>query len=670
MSSNIKKLFNNFKIFKPETDSKTPVPNSAIPEVNSTGSSPTPENAPDSNTEGLDLEDLISSGSDEGSKDKNSMSVMVQEQAPTQQSKSSIDKIGQCILTKSTELNLKGENLVILPESLKECRHVTKLNLSRNNLTSLPIWFGEVFENLTSLNLSKNGLFHLPKNFSNLEKLRELNLAYNKFEFMPRPVLQLKSAQLLNLSHNVILFIPSDITQMENLVTLDICVNRLMNLPPEMSKMKSLKQLYVEGNCFLPSEMKFVMKIATTKYNSTQSELTSISEPSSDQETEMQDFEVDDKEELVNWLKEEDPDLELDQLLPTPKTSSKNLRDLITPNGSLHDKNTILEEPEETEEEKDEKILARKSVRKIAIPTKQEIDETLSKDESLKEVKEEVVSQDEEEKIHSKNHIIASVKSVLKLNLTQVENSKPQQVKTARKMEREAKRAKERVNLLYEILDSETKYVQFLNVLYDLYFIPLTTGTVYNPKNKKKLLVPLDQAYSMFPPDLATIIQFNNSLTENISQKFKDSKQNPMDICIGDVFIKFGPFFKIYSRYMSKYEKSIDNVMQCQAKNLDFSKWLKSNQKKSQSSGLSLKSLLIMPVQRIPRYQLLLSSLIKNTEKDHPDYKNLCDANVEMESMAEFQDKKINEATNKVIVQQIAEKLKIVNSSPSLLTFL
>ncbi len=37
---------------------------------------------------------------------------------------------------------------------------------------------------------------------------------------------------------------------------------------------------------------------------------------------------------------------------------------------------------------------------------------------------------------------------------------------------------------------------------------------------------------------------------------------------------------------------------------------------------MNFESLLITPVQRIPRYNLLLQDLIKNTSKDHPDYGN------------------------------------------------
>jgi hypothetical protein len=37
----------------------------------------------------------------------------------------------------------------------------------------------------------------------------------------------------------------------------------------------------------------------------------------------------------------------------------------------------------------------------------------------------------------------------------------------------------------------------------------------------------------------------------------------------------------------------------------------------------TLGSFLIMPVQRIPRYALLLRDLLKNTWEDHPDYENI-----------------------------------------------
>ena len=38
---------------------------------------------------------------------------------------------------------------------------------------------------------------------------------------------------------------------------------------------------------------------------------------------------------------------------------------------------------------------------------------------------------------------------------------------------------------------------------------------------------------------------------------------------------------------------------------------------------MGLENLLIMPVQRLPRYNLLLRDLLKQTKDDHPDYEGL-----------------------------------------------
>ena len=50
---------------------------------------------------------------------------------------------------------------------------------------------------------------------------------------------------------------------------------------------------------------------------------------------------------------------------------------------------------------------------------------------------------------------------------------------------------------------------------------------------------------------------------------------------------------------------------------------------------LDLRSLLIMPVQRIPRYNLLLGELLKETPNTHPDHADLTTAVAAMKQVAE-----------------------------------
>jgi hypothetical protein len=57
-----------------------------------------------------------------------------------------------------------------------------------------------------------------------------------------------------------------------------------------------------------------------------------------------------------------------------------------------------------------------------------------------------------------------------------------------------------------------------------------------------------------------------------------------------------------------------------------------------------LESLLIMPVQRIPRYQLLLKELLKNTWPDHPDYVFLGQALDKIQETAAYVNDRAKEA--------------------------
>ena len=43
-------------------------------------------------------------------------------------------------------------------------------------------------------------------------------------------------------------------------------------------------------------------------------------------------------------------------------------------------------------------------------------------------------------------------------------------------------------------------------------------------------------------------------------------------------------------------------------------------------NGLTIDDYLIKPIQRLPKYVLLLKDLLRNTSSDHPDYNNISKA--------------------------------------------
>jgi len=58
-------------------------------------------------------------------------------------------------------------------------------------------------------------------------------------------------------------------------------------------------------------------------------------------------------------------------------------------------------------------------------------------------------------------------------------------------------------------------------------------------------------------------------------------------------------------------------------KNPNFAAFIKKQLALPELKRLPFDSFQILPIQRIPRYQLLIKELLKYTEEDHPDFPNL-----------------------------------------------
>ena len=73
---------------------------------------------------------------------------------------------------------------------------------------------------------------------------------------------------------------------------------------------------------------------------------------------------------------------------------------------------------------------------------------------------------------------------------------------------------------------------------------------------------------------------------------------------IGDVFLKMAPYFKIYNDYSNMYETNVSLISKCQ-EDPQFVAQIERIQE-TLPEVVGFESLLIMPVQRIPRYTLLI----------------------------------------------------------------
>jgi len=77
---------------------------------------------------------------------------------------------------------------------------------------------------------------------------------------------------------------------------------------------------------------------------------------------------------------------------------------------------------------------------------------------------------------------------------------------------------------------------------------------------------------------------------------------------------------KLYIDYVNKFDNSLSTMNECKGKSKVFMQFLERARAESSCRGRGIDDFLIMPVQRIPRYSLLLKELLKNTEEKHRDY--------------------------------------------------
>ena len=79
----------------------------------------------------------------------------------------------------------------------------------------------------------------------------------------------------------------------------------------------------------------------------------------------------------------------------------------------------------------------------------------------------------------------------------------------------------------------------------------------------------------------------------------------------------------------------------------------------------SLESFLILPVQRIPRYSLLLGAILKFTPEDHPDVGNLTEAVAKLRSVADHLNQGVSNEEFIAKIFQIQKRFEIFNSNSS-----
>src|SRR3989304_6089190 len=124
------------------------------------------------------------------------------------------------------------------------------LDLSSLSLTSLPPIFNTdpFIKRLTKLDISRNQLTSLPAEIGGLQALQRLNVYNNRLTSLPEEIGRLQALQRLNVYNNRLTSLPGEIGRLQALQELNVASNWLTSLPGEIGGLQALQILCVSYN--------------------------------------------------------------------------------------------------------------------------------------------------------------------------------------------------------------------------------------------------------------------------------------------------------------------------------------------------------------------------------------------------------------------------------------
>ncbi|KAH9859065.1 hypothetical protein C2E23DRAFT_718101 [Lenzites betulinus] len=146
------------------------------------------------------------------------------------------------------ELRLSHMALKRVPQSVRHCQTLQRLDLSCNRIAELDDAGLDQIPQLRHLKLQNNRMEKLPFYFPHMRELRDLNISNNKFRHMPAVVCELRSLVDLDVSFNGLSELPEELGQLAQLEHLIIVGNSVHRIPEKFTHMRSLRVLDCRRN--------------------------------------------------------------------------------------------------------------------------------------------------------------------------------------------------------------------------------------------------------------------------------------------------------------------------------------------------------------------------------------------------------------------------------------
>lgn len=165
------------------------------------------------------------------------------------------------------------------------------------------------------------------------------------------------------------------------------------------------------------------------------------------------------------------------------------------------------------------------------------------------------------------------------------------------------------LNIANELLHTEKAYVARLKLLDQEFCAKMT-------EEANKGTFPVEVVKNIFS-NITSIHAFHSQfLLPALEKRMGEWTSTPR---IGDILQKLTPFLKMYAEYVKNFDKAMELLKQWSDRSPPFKAIIQEIQSQEICGNLTLQHHMLEPVQRVPRYEMLLKDYLKKLPKDDPD---------------------------------------------------
>lgn len=161
-----------------------------------------------------------------------------------------------------------------------------------------------------------------------------------------------------------------------------------------------------------------------------------------------------------------------------------------------------------------------------------------------------------------------------------------------------------------ELLLTERAYVSRLNLLDQVFYCRLL-------EEANRGSFPIDVVNKIFS-NISSINAFHSKfLLPELEKRMQEWETTPR---VGDILQKLAPFLKMYGEYVKGFDQATELVKSTMERSPQFKAVVEDIQSQKVCGSLSLQHHMLEPVQRVPRYELLLKDYLRKLPPDSPDW--------------------------------------------------